>query len=257
MRMSNQGQSGQAMTAVTEHQVAGRDINWWGMIFFIASEALIFANLIASYLYLEIRGGSWRLPNGDQLDWRYPLVNTIILLLSSVPVRFAGAGIAKGNRRNLVIGLTGTIILGVHFPWRPDLRIWQSLRAALYATDASFWLGVLYAHGFPRLARHDWRHFPADYVDPFLTRRLHTPRITLVYKQPRCTGTSLTSSGSSCSVPFTFSPLSVGNSKPGLDASGEPPLAHNPSHSAKIFFPPLPEIVHRYIFYHKAITKMW
>lgn len=115
MRMSNQGQAGQVMAAVTEHQVAGRDINWWGMIFFIASEALIFANLIASYLYLEIRGGSWRLPNGDQLDWRYPLVNTFILLLSSVPVRFAGAGIAKGNRRNLVIGLTGTIILGVIF----------------------------------------------------------------------------------------------------------------------------------------------
>ena len=115
MRMSNQGQAGQVITAVTEHQVAGRDINWWGMIFFIASEALIFANLIASYLYLEIRGGSWRLPNGDQLDWRYPLVNTIILLISSVPVRFAGAGIAKGNQRNLVIGLTGTIILGVIF----------------------------------------------------------------------------------------------------------------------------------------------
>ena len=115
MRMSNQGQAGQVITAVTEHQVAGRDINWWGMIFFIASEALIFANLIASYLYLEIRGGSWRLPNGDQLDWRYPLVNTIILLLSSVPVRFAGAGIAKGNRRNLMIGLTGTIILGAVF----------------------------------------------------------------------------------------------------------------------------------------------
>ncbi|MGI9060818.1 MAG: cytochrome c oxidase subunit 3 [Ktedonobacteraceae bacterium] len=115
MRMSNQGQAGQVITAVTEHQVAGRDINWWGMIFFIASEALIFANLIASYLYLEIRGGSWRLPNGDHLDWRYPLVNTIILLLSSIPVRFAGAGIAKGNRRNLVIGLTGTIILGAIF----------------------------------------------------------------------------------------------------------------------------------------------
>ncbi len=52
MRMSNQGQTGQIITAATEHQVAGRDINWWGMIFFIASEALIFANLIASYLYL-------------------------------------------------------------------------------------------------------------------------------------------------------------------------------------------------------------
>jgi len=113
MRMSTE--SGQAMTGVAEHEVAGRSINWWGMIFFISSEALIFANLIAAYLYLEIRNGSWTLPAGDHLDWRYPLFNTFLLLLSSIPVRFAGAGIAKGNRRNLVLGLTGTIILGCVF----------------------------------------------------------------------------------------------------------------------------------------------
>jgi heme/copper-type cytochrome/quinol oxidase subunit 3 len=115
MRMSNQSQTGQAITGVAEHQVAGRDINWWGMIFFISSEALIFANLIASYLYLEIRNGTFKLPNGDGLDWTYPLFNTFILLASSLPVRFAGAGIAKGNRRNLVLGLIGTIILGSVF----------------------------------------------------------------------------------------------------------------------------------------------
>ena len=113
MRMSTD--TGHAMTGVAEHQVAGRDINWWGMIFFIASEALIFANLIAAYLYLEIRNGSFKLPNGDHLDWIYPLFNTFILLLSSVPVRFAGAGIAKGNRRNLALGLIGTIVLGSTF----------------------------------------------------------------------------------------------------------------------------------------------
>lgn len=115
MQMSNQSQTGQAITGVAEHQVAGRDINWWGMIFFISSEALIFANLIASYLYLEIRNGTFKLPNGDHLDWTYPLVNTFILLASSLPVRFAGAGIAKGNRRNLILGLIGTIILGSVF----------------------------------------------------------------------------------------------------------------------------------------------
>jgi heme/copper-type cytochrome/quinol oxidase subunit 3 len=106
---------GQAMTAVAEHQVAGHDITWWGMIFFIASEALIFANLIAAYLYLEIRNGTWRLPNGEHLDYVYPLINTFILLASSIPVRIAGAGIVRGNRRNLVLGLAGTIILGSVF----------------------------------------------------------------------------------------------------------------------------------------------
>jgi len=107
---------GEQVRIIEEHVEVGRGINWWGMIFFITSEALIFANLIASYLYLEIRGGSWLLPSGEPLDWRYPLFNTFVLLGSSVPIRLlAGAGIAKGNRRNLVIGLGLTIFMGAFF----------------------------------------------------------------------------------------------------------------------------------------------
>src|SRR5438309_8924518 len=98
---------GEGVRTLEEHEEApGRSLNWWGMIFFIASEALIFANLIAAYLYLEIRGNSttmpWRLPNGEHLDFAFPLINTFILLASSIPVRIAGAGIVKNNRRNLI-----------------------------------------------------------------------------------------------------------------------------------------------------------
>lgn len=106
---------GEQVRIIEEHVEVGRGINWWGMIFFIASEALIFANLIAAYLYLEIRSGDWRLPDGAHPDWRYPLFNTFILLASSIPIRFAGAAIAKGNRRNLIIGLCLTIGLGAFF----------------------------------------------------------------------------------------------------------------------------------------------
>lgn len=65
------------------------------------------------------------------------------------------------------------------------------------------------------------------------------------------------SSGSWCSVPFTFSPLFVGDIKPEL-------LPVTARHWQQLrvfrqafftFFPPLPEIVRRYIFYHKVITK--
>jgi cytochrome c oxidase subunit III len=109
---------GEPITAAAEHGVAGRSLNWWGMIFFITSEALIFANLIAAYLYLEIRNGTtnpWRLPTGERLDYVYPLINTFILLASSIPARIAGAGAVRGNRRQLLGGLLGTIILGSVF----------------------------------------------------------------------------------------------------------------------------------------------
>ena len=106
---------GEPITAAAEHEVAGRSLGWWGMIFFITSEALIFANLIAAYLYLEIRKGSWTLPSGNHLDVAYPAFNTIILLSSSIPAILARRGIAKGNRRQLVLGLLGAIILGSIF----------------------------------------------------------------------------------------------------------------------------------------------
>lgn len=104
---------GEQVRILEEHgQESGRGLNWWGMVFFIASEALIFANLIAAFLYLEIRNGGvgWELP----VSW-VPFFATALLLSSSGFVHMAGSGIRKGNRRNLIIGLTGTIILGAIF----------------------------------------------------------------------------------------------------------------------------------------------
>src|SRR5215469_4091226 len=100
--------TGEASITGEHEELAGRSINWWGMAFFIASEALIFANLIASYLYLEIRNGNWRPP----VDYIIPLIGTFLLLGSSIPVRVAGDSITKGNQRNLRLALLTTIIMG-------------------------------------------------------------------------------------------------------------------------------------------------
>ncbi len=103
---------GEQVRVLEEHgHEGGRGLNWWGMIFFIASEALIFANLIAAYLYLEIRSpDSWRLANV-----LFPGGNTIILLLSSVTMHYAALGIRKGKQRQMIIGLIATIVLGATF----------------------------------------------------------------------------------------------------------------------------------------------
>ena len=104
---------GEQVGTIGEHGHEGeRSINWWGMIFFISSEALIFANFIAAYLYLEIRNGNWQLPG----ELTYPLINTFILLASSFPVHYlVGKGIAKGNQRNLKLGLFLTALMGAIF----------------------------------------------------------------------------------------------------------------------------------------------
>src|SRR5215472_17225296 len=79
----------------------GRSIGWWGMVFFIASESLLFANLIAGYLYLRVRAGTWPPPGGPQLERPVIVggsnilivINTVILLSSSGPMIFAGRAI--------------------------------------------------------------------------------------------------------------------------------------------------------------------
>jgi cytochrome c oxidase subunit 3 len=98
----------------------GRSINWWGMIFFITSEALIFANLIAGYLYLEVRQGAWSLPNGDQLlapdiYTGVLILNTIILFSSSIPARLFGRALARHDQRAMSRYLLLTAILGAIF----------------------------------------------------------------------------------------------------------------------------------------------
>ncbi|MBO0780391.1 MAG: heme-copper oxidase subunit III [Ktedonobacteraceae bacterium] len=110
---------GEQVRIVEEHVEEGRSMHWWGMIFFIASEALIFANLIAAFLYLEIRGGQtgtpWLLPNGEHLDFWYPLVNTVILVASSFTLFPVKRNIRRGNWQGVAVWIGISIFLGAAF----------------------------------------------------------------------------------------------------------------------------------------------
>ncbi len=97
----------------TEHAIKSRGIGWYGMVFFLASEAFFFANLIASYLYLRVRNGP--MEGTQHLNIYLAAVNTVVLLSSSFPMHWAASGIAKGNRRRLAIGLILTATLGAIF----------------------------------------------------------------------------------------------------------------------------------------------
>ncbi|HLW02019.1 MAG TPA: cytochrome c oxidase subunit 3 [Ktedonobacterales bacterium] len=121
------------VTGEVAHET-GRSLGWWGMVFFIASESLLFANLIAGYLYLRVRAGTWPPPGGPQLDKpvivggnNYLIViNTVILLSSSIPMIFAGRAIRRGDFRRVPWLILMTIVLGVLF---------ISLQGVEYATN--------------------------------------------------------------------------------------------------------------------------
>ncbi len=90
-------------------------INRLGLVMFIASEAILFANLIAAYLYLRYTSDQWPPAGTPHLDLGFPAVNTVVLLASGIPMHWAHKSIQAGNRRSLVWGLLLTIILGAAF----------------------------------------------------------------------------------------------------------------------------------------------
>jgi heme/copper-type cytochrome/quinol oxidase subunit 3 len=102
-----------------EHVEQGRSMVWWGMIFFITSEALIFANLIAAYLYLEIRGNQtdmpWLLPNGEHLPPWVPAIASVFLFSSSFTLFPVMRNIKRGNWNRVVLWIGISIFLGLCF----------------------------------------------------------------------------------------------------------------------------------------------
>ena len=102
---------------VLPHHASGpRAFGWWGIIWLIATEATLFAMLIASYFYLRFR--STRVWPPDDIEppaLTLPLIMTVILLSSSIPVHIAERAAKKGDNRVLRIGLAVGFLLGAAF----------------------------------------------------------------------------------------------------------------------------------------------
>ncbi|MHB1132294.1 MAG: cytochrome c oxidase subunit 3 [Chloroflexota bacterium] len=107
----NTPERGAALAPTAEH----RDPSRMGMAVFIMSEAVLFTNLIAAYLYLRFSSMHWPPADVPHLDLVFPAVNTVILLASGIPMHWAHVSIKAGNRRGLIWGLALTILLGAIF----------------------------------------------------------------------------------------------------------------------------------------------
>jgi len=101
----------------------------YGMILFIASEVMFFVAWFwaffnsslfpgesIEYLRKQFVGGTWPPKGIEVIDpWRFPLLNTLILLTSGTTVTWAHHALLTGDRRGLKAGLALTILLGVLF----------------------------------------------------------------------------------------------------------------------------------------------
>jgi len=99
----------------------------YGMILFIASEVMFFVAWFWAYFnaslfpeaYVAIKditGGQWPPKDVETLDpFTFPLLNTLILLLSGTTVTWAHHALIHNDRSGLIKGLACTVILGMLF----------------------------------------------------------------------------------------------------------------------------------------------
>lgn len=126
---------------------------YWGMWLLICTEATLFASLLASYYYLRFRAGvhGWP-PHGLPLpDLTLPLVMTVILWSSSIPVHLADKAIKKGNVAGLRLGLLTGWLLGAAFLVLQFVKEWPAtLGQFTPRTDAygSLFFTITGFHGF-------------------------------------------------------------------------------------------------------------
>ena len=95
----------------------GRDLGWWGMIWFLGTEVMLFGGLFATFFVARGQHPDVWAAARTHLDHALPLVtiNTLILVASGFTFHWALHAIRKDNRRNFFIGTIATLVLGTIF----------------------------------------------------------------------------------------------------------------------------------------------
>ena len=86
---------------------------WWGMVFFILTEAALFAYLFLSYFYLGSRFSAW--PPSGPPEIRLAVINSVILVASSVPMWWAERAVREGKMGVFNVLLIIVLVMGVAF----------------------------------------------------------------------------------------------------------------------------------------------
>jgi heme/copper-type cytochrome/quinol oxidase subunit 3 len=79
------------------HERVARPNGWWGMAVFVATEATLFGTIIGTYFYLRFNSAHWPPPGVPKPEVLLPLVLTVVLVSTSIPVQLAVRSARGGN----------------------------------------------------------------------------------------------------------------------------------------------------------------
>lgn len=117
VRGRREGPAGRLPVAVGEQtQPTNFGSGLWAAILFISSEAMFFAALFTVYFYLRGRIPEWEPIFGEKPTWAgLPLINTIVLVGSSVTMQIAVWSIQKNRQTRAKLFLLVTLLMGAAF----------------------------------------------------------------------------------------------------------------------------------------------
>ena len=140
-----------AIASATAEQLGGtRSTGWWGMVGLITTEATLFATLLVSYFYLRFQSTPEWPPDGIEAPTlAIPLVMTVLLLGSSVPMHWAETGIRKGKQGRLRAGLLIAFLMAAAFLSLMGVEYAEKLPEVTATTNAygSLFYGITGFHG--------------------------------------------------------------------------------------------------------------
>ena len=117
-----------ATEPTTEAAPRSASNGWWGMVLLVATEATLFAVLLASYFYIRFKtSGGWPPDGISDPKLLRAFVMTVLLAGSAVFMYAAETGIRRGSQRALVVGLGATFLLGLAFL---GLQVWETVVVA-------------------------------------------------------------------------------------------------------------------------------
>jgi cytochrome c oxidase subunit I+III len=141
---------------------------YYGMLLFMAIEAVEFLCLIASYFYLRSSTNDW--PPGDMHlpELLAPSIATALMVASAIPTYLGDHAIKKDDRRGLIVNLILTVVLEVGFTillvmhlqslnYRWTKNAYGSIYFTLILSHLAF-TGIMVLENLYILA-HAWRGF--------------------------------------------------------------------------------------------------
>ncbi len=131
-------------TAETLETATGIPNGKLGIWLFLASEVMLFGGIISSYIVLRMGSPIFGVPPREMLGVPLAMINTFVLITSSVTMVLALASIQKGNRSAFAGYLSATLLLGFvflgikayeyHHKWAEGITLSGSLFGSFYYT---------------------------------------------------------------------------------------------------------------------------